>query len=150
MFAKDCRQIKKVKIWKVKYLFHDPIEISSSYNNSKRVYYSDLLWWWKYWAHTHSLIVSIVNTTAKGLGDINASCSSEDLDDIINRSYPGFNRKQRPRVTDVRLYLLSGEQCVDVFHGIEIRSVQGVLAGKNLQNRTQGERRRPEQLVIAL
>lgn len=47
-----------------------------------------------------------------------------------------------------QLYLFSGEQCVDVFHSIEICSVQGVLAGKNLQNRAQGEHRAPSSELL--
>lgn len=35
------------------------------------------------------------------------------------------------------LYLLCGEQCVDVLHSIEVCSVQRVLAGENLGHRRQ-------------
>lgn len=63
---------------------------------------------------------------------------------VLGRKWMTF----RPHVTDAQLYLFSGEQRVDVFHRIEICSVQGVLAGENLQNRTQGKRRVPEQLAV--
>lgn len=46
--------------------------------------------------------------------------------------------KQHTCVTDVQHYLFSGKQCVDVFHSIEICSIQGVLAGENLQNKNAG------------
>lgn len=67
-------------------------------------------------------------------------CQCHDLS--MNISHPDFNlipKTAYTRVTDAQHYLFSGKQCVDVFHSIEICSIQGVLAGENLQNKMQAK-----------